>query len=123
MEIKNKIEKLFLAIDETEINQEAKRNMVVRLIKTCVTYLDIVVMQGAAIQAAGNKISAEISQELAQIDKKRTLAHNSLISQIQAVNRLCESLGTELIYNGEDDRRVMGDFSLELIEEYFNTRI
>lgn len=48
---------------------------------------------------------------------------NSLISLIKSVNRLCENNGLPRLYEGADERRQMGDFAFELVEEYFRNRI
>jgi hypothetical protein len=110
------------AIDR-EPERESIRNMISRFFKSCINYVDIVSVQGLAIQTAGNDISPENSQELARIDENRTRAHNSLISQIGTVNRLCQSLEVEPIYSGSENRREKGDFAPELIYSYFHARI
>lgn len=41
MGIKDRIERMLGAIEETDPSQEAKRNMISRLNKSCVNYIDI----------------------------------------------------------------------------------
>jgi len=104
-------------------NADQKIAMVYRLLETAGRYVTVVCehMWKAQMQLWDN--SAEYSQEVAEIDQKRTQVHNSLISLIKSVNRLCENNGLPRLYEGADERRQMGDFAFELVEEYFRNRI
>jgi len=61
------------------------------------------VKQGFAAQAG------ESQEELIGIDQSRTRAHNSLISKIDIINRLCEKYGLEPVYSCPAERRAKGD--------------
>lgn len=84
----------------------------------CIKYVEIVVQQGVAMYLDAGKL-----EELAEIDRRRTGIHNSLIAKIAAVNRLCEGYGVEKVYNGGDHRREKGDFAERLVAAYFADRV
>lgn len=114
--IKEQIGELMRAID-TQGGATREKEVVKNLVASAAKYIDIVVRQGVTIQA-------EKDQEmLASIDQNRSRVHDSLISQIAIVNRLCAKYGITEIYQGADERRAKGDFAMELITSYFLDRI
>ena len=119
---KKKIVKLIETL-QTQDNAQQKIAMVYRLLETANRYVAAVTEHTWKLQMQIWDNSVEHSQEVAEIDKKRTQVHNSLISLINSVNRLCENNSLPRLYDGEDERRQMGDFALELVETYFRDRI
>jgi len=119
---KEKIINLIEAL-RTQDNAQQKIAMVYRLLETANRYIAVVCEHTWKLQMQRWNNSIEHSQEVAEIDKKRSLVHNSLISLINSVNRLCENSGLPRLYDGEDERRQMGDFALELVEAYFRDRV
>ena len=117
-----KIIKLIEAL-RTQDNVQQKIAMIYRLLETANRYVAVVTEHTWKLQMQIWDNSVEHSQEVAEIDKKRTQVHNSLISLINSVNRLCENNSLPRLYDGEDERRQMGDFALELVETYFRDRI
>lgn len=121
MNIKGHIEKLIASIEKNQqddLLRTREINLLKNLVTTAVKYVDIVVNQGMTLQSQRNDLIA-----LEEIDTKRSRIHDSLISQISVVNRLCEKYGVATIYEGPDDRRSKGDFALQLVQSYFEDRI
>ena len=57
------------------------------------------------------------------LDKTRTLAHNSLISDVTAMNRLCVKAAMEPVFSGNINNRVeVGNFAKEIVTEFFEKR-
>jgi len=100
-----------------EENGPRKVEMLHRLIQQSCQYITIVTEHTWALQRADNQ------EEIIRIDKSRTSTHNALIATITAVNRLCTDRDLPPLYQGENDRRQMGDFALELVNEYFKARV
>ncbi|HPR94118.1 MAG TPA: DUF3232 domain-containing protein [Syntrophomonadaceae bacterium] len=94
-----------------------ERAVIEKLIKTAAKYIEIVANQVILIQ--GGEADA---RTLADVDTARSRTHDSLIAQINIINRLCEKYGVPYVYEGDDDRRSKGDFALQLINEYFRDR-
>ena len=94
-----------------------KVEMLHRLLQQSCQYITIVTEHTWALHRADNQ------EEIMRIDKSRTSTHNALIATITAVNRWCTERGLPPIYKGENDRRQMGDFALELVNEYFKARV
>jgi hypothetical protein len=115
MTIKDQINALLQAID-AQGGPAREKEVIGNLVAQASKYIDIVVKQGFTAQAG------ESQEELIRIDQSRTRAHNSLISQIDIVNRLCEKYGLEPVYNGPDERRIKGDWAVDMINEYFRAR-
>ena len=57
-----------------------------------------------------------------EADSHRTVVHNSLISMVDTVNKLCECHNLPQIYTGDSNRRCYGDFALKLVAELFEGR-
>jgi len=115
MTIKDQISALLQTID-AQGGPAREKEVIGNLVAQASKYIEIVVKQGLAAQAD------ESQEELISIDQSRTRAHNSLMSQIDIVNRLCEKYGLETVYTGPDERRIKGDWALEMIIEYFRAR-
>jgi hypothetical protein len=115
MIIKDQINTLLQAID-SQGGPAREKEVVGNMVTQASKYIEIVVRQGFAAQAG------EGQEEMIRIDQSRTRAHNSLISQIDIVNRLCEKYGLEPVYTGPDQRRIKGDWALEMINDYFRAR-
>jgi hypothetical protein len=103
-------------------NRNQESTLVQRFIAQCLKYQEIVVNQVLASQLLFDDDSLEIRQEIARVDENRFRIHDSLIAQLNAVNRLCSKYGVKPLYEGSEDRREKGDFALETITENFKAR-
>lgn len=94
------------------------------LILKATTYVRTVVEMESKIQTLRFRLETEDYQEaIEKLDRSRRLAHNSFISNIEVVNRICAQIGIEPIYSGPDDRIAKGDFAFAIVEEYrINTK-
>ena len=74
-------------------------------------------MKGSTIEGE------EYRNTVSSLDKNRSLAHNSLISDVTAMNRLCTKAGIEPVYKGNIDNRIeVADFAKEIATELFEKR-
>lgn len=64
----------------------------------------------------------EYREERESTDRTRSNNHNTFISAIDAVNKICDVHGVSRIYTGSTDRRAYGDFAMELITDIFAKR-
>ena len=121
MSIKEHIEILSAALmsrDQESRLTAREKELINNLVKAAAKYVDIVVQQGISIQLGEDDPST-----LEHLDSRRSRAHDSLIAQINIVNRLCTKYRVSHLYKGSDDRRSQGDFALEIISEYFRERL
>jgi hypothetical protein len=122
MGIKQRVNLLIQAI-ETDKSEETlktrKKQMIKNLLESSLKYVHIVVIQGVEIQVDNGDGDPQRLQELASIDQNRSRAHDSIIGVINAVNRMCVHYELAPIYQGKETRRDIGDFTLEIVSEYF----
>lgn len=126
MSIKQRMKILMQAIDgdtAKEAIKVRKKLMVKKLLENCLKYVDVVVVQGLELQLDDGASDQQRLQELTSIDQNRSRTHDSLISLITAVNRMCVQYEIAPIYQGGQNRRDIGDFALDIVGEYFRDRI
>jgi hypothetical protein len=126
MSIKQRVSSLIKAIDADKSEETLKirkKLMIKNLLESSLKYVDIVVIQGVEIQLDDGASNQQRLQELASIDQNRSRTHDSLISVINAVNRMCVHYEVAPIYQGKENRRDIGDFALEIVGEYFGDRL
>jgi hypothetical protein len=100
-----------------------KKLMIKNLIESSLKYIQIVVIQGVEMQLDDGAGAPQRLQELAFIDQNRSRTHDRFISEINAINRMCTQYELAPIYQGKEYRRDIGDFALEIVEEYFGDRL
>ncbi|HAA09522.1 MAG: hypothetical protein ACOX6F_05985 [Syntrophomonadaceae bacterium] len=126
MSIKQRVESLIEAIESDKSEEKIKvrkKLMIKNLLESSLKYVHIVVIQGVEMQLDDGAGNRQRLQELASIDENRSRTHDSLISVLNAVNRMCAQYELAPIYQGKDNRRDIGDFALEIMEEYFRERL
>jgi 26S proteasome regulatory complex component len=70
-----------------------------------------------------NKEGAEYRDYIEKLDKLRSNAHNSVITNVKIINRLCRKNDLPMIYQGnEEDRIEVAEFAQKVVEELFSTR-
>lgn len=93
------------------------------LITSAGRYVKAVVELEGAVMSAKHQFEGEVYREyIGNLDSVRSIANNSLISNLNIVNRLCGKYEVEPIYTGSDERAAIGDFAGELALEIFQTR-
>jgi hypothetical protein len=70
-----------------------------------------------------NKEGAEYREYIEKLDRQRSNAHNSLITNVKIINRICRNNNLPLIYNGNEEERVeVAEFAQNVVDELFSTR-
>ena len=62
-------------------------------------------------------------EKFADLDRRRSICHDSLISSVDSCNRACVRAGAPSIYTGGTERRDYGDYALQLVEALFDERV
>lgn len=113
-------------------SDEIGKKLLESLLEHSLSYIKVVCMNDFFIRSKKKALEQEEYREfLEDIDKKRTLAHNALISSLYALNRYClnhyeESCPVGGIYSLPPDtirdRVAVADWAFELISEIFKNR-
>lgn len=91
------------------------------MIGDCAGYVGAVV-EMEACKSDPEKGGAEYREKLSSLDKRRTIAHNSLISKIQTVNRICQNIGIEPVCADNLARAEYGDYAFSVVRGFFENR-
>lgn len=81
----------------------------------------VIVMETNAKNLRG-KEAAEYREIVTATDRSRTMVHNALIAAVNIVKRICQIHDHLPIYIGDEQRRLYGDFAMELTTEIFKDR-
>lgn len=61
--------------------------------------------------------------KIQELDTKRRITHNSVISGIKMMNRICRKINIPIVYDGdESDRYAIADFAGTISKEFFAKR-
>lgn len=100
-----------------------ERGMLEQMIIAAADYVQaVVVMETKASNYMGRK-GTEMQEAVASSDSWRTGRHESLMTKVNIVNRICQNHGHTPLYTGDSQREHYGDFALELVDEIFRQRI
>lgn len=127
--MKEKINKLITAINNHENDPEMRdmyNNAVKSMLRSCSKYIHLVVNQEQRIQMAHFRMeNDEFREYVINLDSTRRYAHESLMSEINVCNRLCEIVGVEPIAPdvAKDDRETYSVFAMKVVEEYFEEKL
>ena len=81
-------------------------------------------LEAARMTAKITSEPAEYREIIQKLDRLRSSAHNSLIANVKALNRLCRAMGIILIYEGDEEKRIeIAEFARELTDEIFDSRV
>jgi len=70
-----------------------------------------------------NKDGNEYREYIEKLDKQRSDAHNSLISNAKIINRLCKKNNLPLIYEENANERIeVAEYAQKVVDELFSTR-
>lgn len=83
-----------------------------------VNLLEIAIMVGKY-----NKDGEEYRDNIEKLDKLRSTAHNSLISNVKIINRLCRKYNLPVLFIGNEEKRIeVAEFAQQVVAELFATR-
>ena len=116
MTLLQQIEELKRHFDEEEMD------CVEEMILKAGQYVQAVVRMETTARNWVGRGGEELREKVSSTDGSRRMAHNSLISATDIVNRLCKNHDLPLIYTGDTVRRHYGDFALALVKEVFEKR-
>lgn len=100
-----------------------ERSLVEKMICSAAEYLlAVTVMETTRRNVAGYH-DEQWKAQRESTDRARTAAHDSFISMVNIVNRICSKYGLLPVYRGDEARRAYGDFALEVVTEIFTKRV
>lgn len=83
-----------------------------------VVELEVALMTGKSSQSPD-----EYRATIGELDKKRSVSHNALISDVGILNRLCVKAGKPPMFGGSlEDRVAVAEFARNLLVELFDGR-
>ena len=92
------------------------------MIDGCADYVSAVTKM-ESYRSIPSKNGAEFREKLTQLDKTRTIFHNSLISKITVLNRICAKIGLEPVCADRLPRAEYGDFAFTVVKDFFEHRV
>ena len=99
-----------------------ERELIEQMIGNAADYVQTVVKMETIADNVAGRSDTELRSAVSEADHTRTIIHNSLISRVDIVNRICAAHNLPPIYTGDSQRRHYGDFALELVKEIFENR-
>jgi carboxylesterase type B len=119
---REKINEFIKVISKTEDSECL--DMMEELIESASDYIRRVnVLEIGVMVGKYNKEGDEYREYIKKLDKQRSNAHNSLISNVKIINRLCRNNNLSMIYQGnEEDRIEVAEFAQKVVDELFSTR-
>ena len=99
-----------------------ERELIEEMVLGAAAYIQIVTeMECKKLNLAGRE-GEEYRSTVSEADTRRTHLHDSFITQVNIVNRICETHGHDKIYDGTDDRRAYARFALMLVGDIFKAQ-
>ena len=106
----------------TQVCDEDERALIEEMILNAGDYVQAVIdTESKRINYAGRE-GESLRKVFEDADSRRTIVHNSLISMVDTVNKLCQLHELPAIYTGDSQRRHYGDFALQLVTDIFKDR-
>ena len=118
--IKDRIQRLIEAYtDDREI-----LDLICSAVKACHKYIAAVVDSELVIMTAKHTLDPDDYRTAVSVaDKKRTLVHNNLISEVGILNRLCVKAGVPVVFEGNIGNRVeVGELAKVLTYQLYDAR-
>lgn len=101
---------------------QEERELIETMILTAADYVRSVVhMETIGFHYTG-QTGEKLRSALSQADRHRRTTHDALISYVDIVNRLCSAHQLPPIYTDGNQRKLYGDFALQLSTEIFQQR-
>jgi len=95
------------------------------MVDSCANYVDTVVNMENMINIYRFRTEdpAEFRIMVQRLDQSRRIVHNSVISNVRIIDRLCKLNNVELVYGGSDeDRLAVAEFAKKVVDEFFEDR-
>lgn len=119
--IKNKVNALL-----EKIKDDADKTSLVRdMVDSCANYVDTVVNMENAINVYRFRVEdpSELRVMIQRLDQTRRIVHNTVISNVRIVDRLCKINGVEPVFGGlDEDRLAIAEFAKKVVDEFFKDR-
>jgi len=119
--IKNKVNALLEKIKDYADKTSLVRDMV----DSCANYVDTVVNMENAINVYRFRVEdpSELRVMIQRLDQTRRIVHNTVISNVRIVDRLCKINGVEPVFGGlDEDRLAIAEFAKKVVDEFFEER-
>lgn len=114
---------LFRQIEKCGADVDDYRDCALEMVAACVAYVQCVI-DTEMFRVMRNTLDGQTYRERAQrLDRNRSICHNALIANVNAVNRISERLGVEKVYEGAEERSQYGDYALALVSDVFDKRV
>jgi len=112
----SRIQELVLVCDTDE------RELIEEMVTKAAAYVQAVTIMETTARNYTDRAADELREAVSSTDKSRRNVHNSLISAVDIVNRICAMHNQPALYTGSERRREYGDFALALVTEIFANR-
>ena len=106
----------------TQVCSDAEKKLVQKMIWEAADYVQAVIRMVTTDHNVAGLDTQQWKADRQTTDKARTVAHDSLISMVNIVNRICARHEKPLIYQGSESRKEYGDFAIELVRAYYDRR-
>lgn len=101
-----------------ELYRECIENMILKAAE----YVEIVTRMETLSMNFMGRSGEELRNAVSAADHRRHTVHDTLISDIDIVNRICGQCNIEPIYIGSSVRREYAEFAFRLVQEIFESR-
>mgnify|MGYP001383624584 FL=1 len=95
------------------------------MVDSCANYVDTVVNMENAINVYRFRVEdpSELRVMIQRLDQTRRIVHNTVISNVRIVDRLCKINGVEPVFGGlDEDRLAIAEFAKKVVDEFFEDR-
>ena len=125
---KEKVSNLLNEIDRQNQDSLSMRSMLFGAVKSSmdsfVEYVNCVYNMETSIHIARFHANSteEYQETVSNLDTRRRSSHEAAIASVNMLNRICDKMGVERVYDGSMDRVEIGDFCGAIVNEYFEER-
>ena len=125
---KEKMTNLMMAIDKNNHVGTSNRDMMFNLVKqgfdSFIGYVNAVYEMETSISLARFRCDdvRDYQDAVTRLDSSRRVAHDGAITSVNIINRMCDMVGVEHVYDGTQERNEIGDFCGHFVNEYFEGR-
>jgi len=95
------------------------------MVDSCANYVDTVVNMENAINVYRFRVEdpSELRVMIQRLDQTRRIVHNTVITNVRIVDRLCKINGVEPVFGGlDEDRLAVAEFAKKVVDEFFEDR-
>lgn len=125
---KERVVNLLDAISKKNEKDPSVKDFIYNAVKSCldnfVGYTNSVYMAETTMMMNRfrNVDVQEYQEAVSRTDTSRRNAHEAAIASTNMLNRICDSVGVDRVYDGPDDRIAIGDFCGQIVNEFFEDR-